>query len=535
MQERTDAGQSLRAGRREWIGLAVLALPTLLIALDIGVLFLALPHLSADLGATGTEQLWITDTYGFLLAGFLITMGGLGDRIGRRKLLLIGAAMFGLASVLAAYSTTPEMLIGARALLGIAGATLGPSTLALISNMFRDDRQRGIAISLWGACQFGGSALGPVIGGVMLAHFWWGSVFLLGVPVMVLLLVVGPILLPEYRAPGAGRIDLVSVLLSLLAILPIVYGIKELAAGSSGAVVPSLAIVVGLAMGTLFLRRQRTLEHPLVDLSLFRRPTLGVVLCAMTVGSGAFAGASLLTSQFVQSVAGLSPGIAGLWQAPTGIGIAAGVLLAPSLVKRFKPATAIAFGMATSVLGMVLLALSDSGSGPVYVVVCITLVAFGVGPLFALGTGIVVGSAPPEKAGSAASLSETSNVFGSTLGLAVLGTVGTAIYRNLFTAEVPKDVPAGAVDTARETIGGATVAAGQLPAPQGDGLFAAARDAFTSGMNVVAVVGAVLIVGMGVLVHRSLTRAARSATVPEQVVNADDVTTATEVPAKAGN
>lgn len=182
MDTTTGTPPLTRAGRREWTGLAVLALPTLLIALDIGALFLALPHLSADLDASGTQQLWITDSYGFMLAGFLITMGTLGDRIGRRKLLLIGAAAFGVASVLAAYSTSAEMLIATRALLGVAGATLGPSTLALISTMFRDERQRGVAISLWATCQFGGAALGPVIGGVMLEHFWWGSVFLLGCP-----------------------------------------------------------------------------------------------------------------------------------------------------------------------------------------------------------------------------------------------------------------------------------------------------------------------------------------------------------------
>jgi len=277
MHDVTSTAPGLRAGRREWIGLAVLALPTLLVALDIGALFLALPHLSSDLQATSAQQLWITDSYGFMLAGFLITMGTLGDRIGRRRLLLIGAVAFTVASVLAAYSTSAEMLIVSRGLLGVAGATLSPSTLALISNMFRDDRQRGMAISLWATCQFGGAALGPVIGGLMLASFWWGSVFLLGVPVMVLLLICAPALLPEYRNPEAGRVDLASVALSLAAIVPAVYGIKELAA--SDADTPAVAIgavVGGVIVGVVFARRQLTLADPLLDLRLFDQPAIRV-------------------------------------------------------------------------------------------------------------------------------------------------------------------------------------------------------------------------------------------------------------------
>ncbi|MFM9372903.1 MFS transporter [Streptomyces sp. Da 82-17] len=495
MQDTTVTAAPPKAGRREWIGLAVLALPTLLIALDIGVLFLALPHLSADLGTSGTEQLWISDIYGFMLAGFLLTMGSLGDRIGRRKLLMIGAAAFTVASVVAAYSTTPEMLIAARALLGVAGATLGPSTLALISNMFLDGRQRGIAISLWATCQFGGSALGPVIGGLMLGHFWWGSVFLLGVPVMAILLVAGPMLLPEYRDGNAGRIDFASVLLSLATILPIIYGIKEVAAGD--AETPSVAfaaIAVGLAVGVVFVRRQLRLDDPLVDLRLFRKRSFRVVLTGMMLGSGAFAGASFMTSQYVQSVVGLSPTEAGLAQAPTGLGIAAGVLLAPVVTRWLKPSTAIVSGLLCSLVSLLVLTQLGSDRGLFLVVLFVALVGLGIGPLFALGTGIVVSSAPVEKAGAAASMSETSNVFGSTLGLAVLGTVGAAVYRNQVDSSVPDGLPGETVDAVRETIGGAVAAVEGLPSAVAGDTLDAARDAFTSGMNVVAAVSAAVVV-----------------------------------------
>src|SRR5919107_2490362 len=216
-----------RATRREWLGLAVLACPTLLLALDVSVLYLALPRLSADLHADATQQLWILDIYSFMLAGFLVTMGTLGDRIGRRRLLLIGAAAFGAASVLAAFSRSAEMLIATRAVLGIAGATLAPSTLSLIRNMFLDPDQRTFAIGVWATSFSAGAAIGPLAGGFLLEYFWWGSVFLLAVPVMALLLMVGPMLLPEFRDPEAGRLDLFSAALSLAAVLAVIYGLKQ--------------------------------------------------------------------------------------------------------------------------------------------------------------------------------------------------------------------------------------------------------------------------------------------------------------------
>jgi len=503
----TLASPSLRAGRREWIGLAVLALPTLLVALDIGALFLALPHLSSDLHATSAQQLWITDIYGFLLAGFLITMGTVGDRIGRRKLLLFGAVAFTVASILAAYSTSAEMLIATRGLLGVAGATLSPSTLALISNMFRDARQRGVAISLWATCQFGGAALGPVIGGLLLENFWWGSVFLLGVPVMLLLLICAPALLPEYRSPNPGRLDLASVGLSLAAILPAVYGIKELAASDAEAPAVAIgAICVGVIFGVMFVRRQLTLTDPLLDLRLFQQSAIRGALPAMLIASGALAGTSLMTSQYIQSVIGLSPGPAGLWQAPTGLGIAAGTLLAPAVLRWLKPTTAIVSGLALSAIGLLLITLADISGWLGIVVISIAVVAFGVGPLFVLGTGLVIGSAPPEKAGSVASLSETSNVFGSFLGLAVLGSIGAAVYRRLVSGSISDDVPPHAADAARETIGSATSAAAPLPPGVGADLLEGARESFTTAMNVVAGIGSPIFIALIVLVVVTLRR-----------------------------
>jgi DHA2 family multidrug resistance protein-like MFS transporter len=517
MQSGASATPQPTAGVREWIGLVLLALPALVVAMDVGVLFLALPHLTADLNLTGPQQLWVSDIYGFMVAGFLATMGSLGDRIGRRRLLFIGTAAFTAASVLAAFSTSGAMLIIARALLGIAGASLSPSTLSLISNMFRNDRQRGLAISIWATAMFGGSALGPVTGGIMLEWFWWGSVFLVGLPVMVALLIAGPFLLPEFRPGNAGRLDLVSVLLSLGAVLPVVWGIKEFTASDvEQPGIAALVIAAGLAVGVLFVRRQTRLADPMIDLSLFRSSAVSSVMAAMMLASAGLAGMGLMTTQYIQSVLGLSPGTSGLWQAPTGIGIAVGSMLAPFLVRKLQPLRAIVLGMSISATSLLVITQAGPSGWLITVVVAGAMIAFGVGPLFALGTGMVIGAVPPEKAGSAASLSETSNVFGSTLGLAVMGSVGAAVYRSQMSDAELSEVPADAIDAARENLAAANNAAQGLPDGAGAELSRVAGVAFTDAMNVVAGVGAVIFIGLIVLIVTVVRRQNGAAPTPAE-------------------
>ncbi|MCR6489522.1 MFS transporter [Amycolatopsis sp. OK19-0408] len=423
----TPAGAG-RAGRREWIGLAVLALPTLLVSLDVFVLVLALPKLAAGLHADGTQQLWIMDTYGFMVAGFMVTMGTLGDRIGRRKLLLIGAAAFGLASVGAAFAPSAGVLIAARAVLGIAGATLAPSTLSLIGTMFKDPQQRAQAIGIWAGCFTVGAIIGPMVGGVLLEHFWWGSVFLLGVPAMVLLLVIGPKLLPEYRDEHAGRLDLPSVFLSLAAILPAVYGVKELARDGFHPV-PATALIIGLAVGYVFYQRQRALKDPLVDFSLFTakafRTTLGGMLLFSMLGGTTM----LFTAQFLQVAQHLSPVGAALGLLPGMTASTVSFLAAPHLARRVKTNVLIAGGVALAAAGMAVLALADPAAGPVWPAIGFAVTSLGVGPMVALGTDLVVGSVPVRKAGAAASLAQTVNEFGYAIGIATVGTLGNAVAR----------------------------------------------------------------------------------------------------------
>ncbi|HEY0639739.1 MAG TPA: MFS transporter, partial [Pseudonocardiaceae bacterium] len=488
MDTTTRVEPPVRAGRREWIGLAVLALPTLLLALDFSVLFLALPSLGADLGADNAQQLWILDIYGFMVAGFLVTMGTLGDRIGRRKLLMIGAAAFGLVSLMAAYSTSAEMLIGARALLGIAGATLMPSTLALISNMFKDAKQRGMAIGLWATCLMIGVAIGPVVGGLLLESFWWGSAFLMGVPVMVVLLIAAPLLLPEYRNAGSGRLDLYSVALSLAAILPIIYGLKKIAAeGPSPQYV--IAMVVGLAIGVVFVRRQRALPDPLLDMRLFGNRSFSGAFGILLIGGAAAAGIGFLFTQYLQLVEGLSPLRAGLWLIPYTIGMIAGALICPMIARRVRPGFVIAGGLVIQAIGFLVLSQVPVTAGMLTAQAGLILVFIGQSPIFVLGTTLLVSAAPPEKAGSASSLSQTSSDFGVALGIAAMGSIGAAVYRTQL-ADTAPDLPAEAAGAAGESLVGAVNAAATLPGSVGTALIDAGREAFTTGFNTAAAVGA---------------------------------------------
>ncbi|MGH2757916.1 MAG: MFS transporter, partial [Actinomycetota bacterium] len=492
-----------RAGRREWIGLAVISVACLLYVMDLSVLYLAVPSLTRDLEPSSSQLLWITDIYGFLVAGFLITMGTLGDRIGRRRVLLTGAAAFGAASVLAAFSTSAEMLIVSRAILGVAGATIAPSTLSLIRNMFLDDRQRTTAIGLWGTSFALGGVVGPLAGGLLLEHFWWGSVFLINVPVMALLLALGPRLLPEFRDRSAGRLDITSAVMSLTSVLAVIYGLKQIAQDGFGSTAAA-SIVAGVAIGIAFARRQSRLADPLIDLRLFRVPAFGVSVATNALGGFMAFGTFLYIAQYLQLVLGLSPLHAGLWTLPSSAAVIVGSNLAPVISRRVRPATAAAGSLLLSATGLAILTQVGAGSGLPVAVLGSIVFAFGLGPVFILTTDLIVGTAPPERAGAASAISETGAEFGGALGIAVLGSIGTAIYRNGVIDAVPDGVPSAAADAARDTLGSALVAAEQLPGGLGDGLVDAARVAFTQGLQVAASIGAVVAVAIAILVATRL-------------------------------
>ncbi|MFH9227622.1 MFS transporter [Streptomyces lydicus] len=477
------------AGRREWIALAVLLLPCLLVSMDVSVLYFAVPFLTAQLEPSSVQQLWILDVYGFVLAGLLITMGALGDRVGRRKLLLSGALLFGLASGLAAYSGSAEMLIAARALLGVGGATLMPSTLALIRNLFHDAKQRGKAVAIWSAAMMGGIAIGPVLSGALLEHFWWGSVFLINAPAMVLLLVCGPLLLPEFKNPAAGRFDLPGSLLSLLAMLPLVYGIKEIARDGVSAL-PVVALAAGLLAAAAFVHRQRTARHPMLDLELFRHRGFSVSVLMNLLAMFAVVGCAVFFTQYLQTVRGMSPLEAALWNLLPTLAVGGMTAVATSLARRMDRAYVIALGFAIAAGGFVWLSWLEPGSALWYVLVASSVYASGLVMVMSLGNELAIGVAPPERAGSASALLESGTELGGALGMAILGSIGSAVYRGHMDDAVSAGLPSGAADAARDTLAGAAAVAGELPGRAGEALLAAARTAFTDGLQTAVLVAA---------------------------------------------
>ena len=486
-----------KAGRREWIGLAVIALPCLLYSMDLTVLHLAVPRLTEDLKPSSTQLLWIIDIYGFLVAGSLITAGTLGDRIGRRKLLLIGAAMFGVASILAAFSRSATMLIATRALLGVAGATVAPSTLSLIRNMFHDPRERTTAISVWIMSYSLGGIVAPLVGGALLEYFWWGSVFLIAVPIMAVILVIGPMLLPEYRDPDAGKLDLVSAAMSLAAVLSMIYGLKRIAQDGVGLAAVAF-IVAGLVLGVLFVRRQLRLSDPLIDLRLFRIPafTASLVLYGTTILL--LFGGFFFLPQYSQLVLGLSPFRAGLWTLPWAVAFVVGSLVTPRLARHIRPEMLIAWGLAIAAVGYVMLTRIGIGTTFPYYAAATLVFSLGVCPVFTLTNDVIIGSAPPERAGAASGISETCAEFGGALALAVFGSIGVAIYRAGLGHAIPPGLSPDATATVMSTLGGAVTVANDLPKETGDALLAVAREAFMRGLRLCAWISAAGSVGLAV-------------------------------------
>ncbi|WKV71707.1 MFS transporter [Streptomyces sp. PCS3-D2] len=491
------------AGRREWTAFTVLLLPLLLVSMDVSVLYFAIPAITEQLDPSATQQLWIFDSYPFALSGLLITMGSLGDRIGRRRLLLIGAGAFGIASVGAAYSTSAEMLIAARVLLGIGGATLMPSTLALVRNLFQDDGQRGKAIAIWSGAMTGGIALGSVLSGMMLNHFWWGSVFLVNVPAMALLLALVPFLVPEFKDPAPGRFDLLGAPLSAAAVLPVVYGLKEIAAGGFEPLYLA-CLAVGLGFGYAFVRRQQTRDDAMISRSLFRGRGFGAGIALNTLAAFAMLGSAYFTTQYLQSVLGMGALEAALWSLAPSVVIGAAAPASAALARRTDRAHVVAGGFVLAAAGFSLIALV--GTDSLWLLLTGTgVLASGIVAVMSLVSDLALGAAPAEKAGSAASLLETGTEFGGALGMAVLGSLGTAVYRS--------DL-AGAEPTVRETLGGAVATAHRIGGAAGAQILAPAREAFVHGMQYAAWGAAALLLGAALLAA-SLLRGIGAPATPE--------------------
>ena len=449
-----------RAGAKQWWGLAVLVTPSTLLFMMLTILFVAAPSMAQDLNPTGTQLLWILDIYGFVMAGFLVAMGVLGDRVGKRLLMVIGAIVFAVISVVASLTTDPSLMIAWRALLGLGAAMMVPSTLGLIFVLFADARQRGVAIGVWAGGISAGVALGPLLSGLLLEVFGWQATFLVAVPIMALVAIGAPLLLPEHRDTTA-RIDLFSALLLVTGLLAIIYAIKRFAAQEPAG--PSIGLIAaGVLIGLWFVIRQLRAERPLLDVRLFANRTVSGALAVFLLAAAALGGIYSLFTQYLQQVQGLSPLEAGFAILPAAAVLIVVSTLSPVFARRFRPGNVIAIGLLTQVIGYILFTQLDPGTGLALVIGSFVLTYPGVAPAMALTTDLVVGSVPPEKAGGASGLATTANDLGISLGIAVIGSIGIATYRSQITELLP------------------------------GGLVTAAQQAFTSGLNTAAIVSAVI-------------------------------------------
>ncbi|MFF2412020.1 MFS transporter [Streptomyces sp. NPDC058092] len=473
------------------MALGLLTLPALLLFMMLTILFLASPYLAADLEPSGTEILWILDIYGFLMASLLVLMGTVADRFGHRNLLVVGAALFGVFSVVAAMTDSPVMMIVWRAVLGIAAAMQMPATLGLIFSMFQDAKQRGVAIGVWAAAISAGVALGPLLAGLLLEAFTWRATFLVAVPVMAVVVIGGPLLLPRHQASQGSKLDLFSALLLVVSLLPFIYGIKTFATDDEP--MRSLAaVVVGLAFAVWFVVRQLRATAPLLDVRLFANRTVGGALGVFILASTALGGVYLMFTQFLQQVKDLSPLRTGFSILPAALVLIVVATLSPIIARRIRPGYVIATGLAVQVVGYLLFTQVESTTGLPLLIAGFVVLYPAVSPSMALTTDLVVGSVPPEKAGAAGGLASTVNDLGISLGVAIIGTIGTAVYSNGLASKLPEGLSSDAKHAAEENLSGAVAAARNLPDNLADPLLRVTKDAFAHGLNVGSGIAAVI-------------------------------------------
>ncbi|MDE9541036.1 MFS transporter [Xenorhabdus bovienii] len=468
-----------QAGLRNWLGLLILMLPVLLVTVDNTILGFALPKIASALEPSANQQLWIIDAYSLVLAGLLVSMGSIGDRVGHRFLLLFGSLGFTVVSVLTALSTSPEQLIAGRATLGFFGAMLMPSTLALISSLFKNREQRRLAVAIWATTLTVGSALGPVIGGVLLQYFDWKSIFLLAVPVLVPLLIFGPILIPESDKKNTRIIDVYSVLLSIIAMAGIVYAIKQFASnGFEISVV--LEFAIGLIAGIIFVRRQKKLEVPLMDISLFNNGVFTGSIIVNLLSLGLLIGFLFFATQFLQIVLDMKPISASLALVPGQIiAIFIGIAIVP--VAQRVPAHWLVPVLLT-LAGSAFFLIACVGSDLTSIIIAFALLNIGVGAIASVSNDLVLSAVSPSKAGAASAISETAYEVGVVLGTTVLGGLITAFYR--LTLTLPDGVSLEQTGLALETLAGAYVVADSLTGSQGRQLIDSASHSFTNAINI---------------------------------------------------
>ncbi|MBK3617661.1 MFS transporter [Streptomyces sp. MBT98] len=497
MSGTTTAGVRLRKAADDanrWVVLVVLCLSLLVVALDATVLHVAVPSLTEDLRPSGTALLWIVDAYPLVCASLLILFGTLGDRIGRRRVLLIGYALFGLASLLAATADTSGVLIVARALLGVGGAMIMPATLSILRQVFPDRRERALAIGVWTAVAAVGAATGPVVGGFLVEHFWWGSVFLINIPLMAVILPLGRWLLPESRGGDDGPWDVLGALMAAAGVLGVVLGVKRLG-GGAGLLDPVALgpLAFGLALLILFVRRQKRRRHPLIDVAMFARPAFSTAVGCIVLAMLALVGLQLIAVQYLQLVLGLTPLETGLRLLPLTFAAMAAGATGSYTLRRFGPRRMVGWGFVLTASSVLVLTAMGQHDRPALLTVAFVLLGFGLQTTLFGAYESMLSDAPPERAGGAAAIGETSYQLGAGLGIALLGSVMNAAYAPGLASLGDQGVPARAGAEASHSLGEAYQVAAQLGGPMGDLLRSTARHAFIDGLHITLFVSAGLL------------------------------------------
>ncbi|MFI2373224.1 MFS transporter [Streptomyces sp. NPDC018833] len=514
MSVTTTAGARLRAaggGANRWVVLVVLCVSLLFVALDATVLHVAVPAVTEDLRPSGVELLWIVDAYPLVCASLLIMFGTLGDRVGRRRLLLIGYALFALASAVAAFAPTPEVLVCARALLGVGGAMIMPATLSILRAVFPDRRERATAIGIWTAVAAVGAATGPVLGGFLVENFWWGSVFLINIPLMAFILPVGRWLLPESRGGHDGPWDVLGALMAAAGVLGVVLGVKRLGAGAALLDIRAVGpLLVGTALLVVFVRRQKRREHPLIDMRMFARAAFSTSVGCIVLAMLALVGLELIAVQYLQLVLGLSPLETGLRLLPLTFAAMAAGATGSYTLRRTGPRRMVGWGFVLTAAAVLLLVLMGQHDRPLLLTVGFVLLGFGLQTTLFAAYESMLSEAPPEQAGGAAAIGETSYQLGAGMGIALLGSVMNAAYGPAVAAVA--GVPASASSAAAHSLGEAYQQADRLGGPVGDLLRTTARHSFVHGLHVALLVSAGLLL-LGAVAALRLPRAMECAAV----------------------
>ena len=483
---------------RRWGALAVLTASLLVITMDMTILNIALPQMAAELHPTSAQQLWIIDVYSLVLAGLLVSFAALADRWGRKRMLMLGYTLFGLASLFVLVTSSAEAVILIRAFLGIGGAMIMPTTLSLIRVTFTDPRERATALSIWAAVSGLGAAVGPLIGGVLLEHFSWHAAFLVNVPLMLAGVIAGILVLPESRVQNPGRWDFLAALLSFAGMTLIIWAIKTFAAESSFLVPSALtAFAAGAALLAWFIVRCLRSSAPLLELALFRNRPFSAGIIAALGSSFAMGAALLLLAQWMQIIDGATPIEAGVRLIPVAIAGAVASLAAPPIAARIGARSVLAGGIALAGIGMLAIGLQPGELRYTTVLAALVLVGFGTGSL-AIGSAMIMHGTPEDKAGSAGAIEETSYELGAVLGVAILGSIAAILYRaGLSGNAVITGLGSAGAKQANDSLGAAAAIADELGRPE---LLAAASRAFTDSMQTTGIVGGVCMLAIAATV-----------------------------------